>query len=95
MATEQAEDIHKMGQGKTFGTDEKGIFKILCKSPSTHLANINQKYAEKYGYTLQKAMEKELGGFMESQLQQATVHLIGMKLKPYEAMAALIKAACK
>lgn len=94
LATEEAEAIHKMGQGKTFGTDEKGIFKILCKAPPTHLENINKIYADKYGYTLPKAMEKELGGWMEKNLRKATIHMIGMKLKPFEAMAALVKDAC-
>ena len=94
LAAEDAEAIHKMGQGKTFGTNEKGIFKILCKAPPTHVANINQAYADKYGYTLLKAMEKELGGFMEKQLRKATLHMIGMKLKPFETMAALVKDAC-
>ena len=94
LAMEEAEAIHKMGQGKTFGTDEKGIFKILCKAPPAHLANINQVYADKYGYTLIKAMEKELGGWMEKQLRKATLHMIGMKLKPWETMAALVKDAC-
>jgi hypothetical protein len=93
-ATEEAEIIHKKGQGKFWGTDEKGIFKILCKAPPEHVEKINQIYADKYGYTLLKAMEKELGGLLEGQVRKATLHLIGMKLKPYETMAALVKAAC-
>lgn len=37
--------------------------------------------------TLAKAMELELGG----EIRQAVVHMIGMKMKPYEAMAKLIR----
>lgn len=40
--------------------------------------------------TLAKAMELELGG----EIRQAVVHMIGMKMKPYEAMAKLIREAC-
>jgi annexin A13 len=50
----------------------------------------HRAYADKYGYTLPKAMEKELSGGVKD----ATLHLIGMKLKPYPTMAALIKSAC-
>lgn len=39
-------------------------------------------------------MEKELDGLGEKDVQEATMHLILMKLKPYEAMAKLIKTAC-
>lgn len=39
-------------------------------------------------------MEKELGGVGEKNLREATLYLLGMKLKPYEAMAKLVKAAC-
>jgi hypothetical protein len=51
--------------------------------------------AEKYGYMLWKAMEKELGGMGEKNLRQATLYLVGMKLKPHESMAKLIYSACK
>lgn len=37
-----------------------------------------------------KAMEKELGG----EVRQATLHMLAMKMKPYEAMAKLIRDAC-
>ena len=60
-AREDAEIIHSKGQGRR-GTDEKGIFKVLCAAPPQHLENINKVYSDKYGYTLWKAMEKELGG---------------------------------
>ena len=39
-------------------------------------------------------MEKELGGLGEANLREASLHLIGMKLKPYETIAKLIKMAC-
>lgn len=88
-AIEDAVTIYDKGQGK-WGTDEKAIFKILCSSPPEHVKNIDKAYSEKYGYTLTKAMEKEISGTVGD----ATIHLIGMKLKPYEAAAAMIKAAC-
>ena len=51
-------------------------------------------YSDKYGYTLLKAMEKELNGLGEKGVRQGTLYWIGMKLKPYETMAQLIKDAC-
>lgn len=60
------------------------IFKILYSA-----------YADKYGYTLLKAMEKEFSSIADkSSVRDAVLHLIGMKLKPYETMAQLVKAAC-
>ena len=88
-ATEDAELLYKHGQGR-WGTDEKGIFKILCASPPEHVENVNKIYAEKYGYTLLKALEKELSG----NVKHAALHMLGMKLKPYETIAQLIKSAC-
>ena len=93
-AREDAETIHAKGQGR-MGTDEKGIFKVLCAAPPEHLQNINTVYAEKYGYTLWKAMEKELGGMGEKNLRQATLYLIGMKERPHETMAKLLDQACR
>lgn len=89
-AKEDAEAIYKKGQGKWFGTDEKSIFKILCASPPEHIQQISDEYADKYGYTLFKAMEKELSG----NVRDGTVFLLGMKMKPFETIAKLIKTAC-
>mmetsp|Transcript_14277 Transcript_14277/g.39668 ORF Transcript_14277/g.39668 Transcript_14277/m.39668 type:complete len:344 (+) Transcript_14277:110-1141(+) len=93
-ARDDAEAIHAFGQGR-IGTNEKGIFKILCSSPPQHLELINKEYADKYGYALWKAMEKELGGMGEKNLRRATLYLVGMKLKPFETMAKLIDQACR
>mmetsp|Transcript_582 Transcript_582/g.879 ORF Transcript_582/g.879 Transcript_582/m.879 type:complete len:336 (+) Transcript_582:98-1105(+) len=90
LANEEAEEIYKKGQGKWFGTDERAIFKLICKAPAQHVEAVNHAYAEKYGYSLLKAMEKSLGG----NAKKAMLFTIGMKLKPYEAMANLIKEAC-
>lgn len=84
------ETLYKMGQGKTFGTDEKGLFKILCLAPSEYLQKLNLMYADKHGYTLVKVLEKELSGHVE----KAAMFMIGMKLKPYEEIAKLIKTSC-
>lgn len=89
-AKEDADIIHKKGLGKFFGTDEKTIFRVLCAAPPQHIENISKEYADKYGFTLMKAMEKELGG----EVRNACLHMLGMKLKPYETMAKLIKEAC-
>ena len=87
---EDTEVFYDAGQGTFFGTDEKGMFNILTLSPPEHLANINAAYADKYGYTLFKAFELELGGIAE----KAALFTLGMKLKPYETVAKLIKSAC-
>jgi len=87
---EDVETVYKKGQGKWFGADEKSIFKVLCASPPEHIENMNTAYADKYGYTLFKALEKELKG----NTRDATLHMLGMKLKPYETIAKLVKSAC-
>jgi hypothetical protein len=87
---EDAEKLYKMGQGK-FGTDEAGLFKILCASPPEYLQKLNLIYAEKYGYTLVKAMETEFRG----STAPAAMFMLNMKVKPYEAIATLIETACK
>ena len=74
-----------------WGTDEKGLFKFFCSAPPEHLKKLNLIYADKYGYTLLKVMEKELGG----DAGRAGLFLLGMKLKPYETIAKLIEKACK
>jgi len=51
---------------------------------------VNDTYADKYGYTLVKAMEEELSG----DAKKAAVFLVEMKLKPYDAIAKLVKSAC-
>ena len=89
-AVEDAELIYEKGQGQ-WGTNEKAIFKVVCASPPEHLMNVNQAYADKYGYTLIKAMEKELGG----NVGEAMNHVLLMKLKPYEAIAAPSCFSCR
>jgi hypothetical protein len=84
---EDAEKLYKMGQGK-FGTDEAGLFKILCVSSTTFNELL---YAEKYGFTLVKAMETEFRGTTGP----AAMFMLNMKVKPYEAIANLIETACK
>lgn len=88
-AEEDAEKFYEAGQG-AWGTDEAGLFNTLCSSPAEHLENINAAYVDKYGYTLSKAVEKELDGLE----QDATLYHLNMKLKPFETMAGQIKKAC-
>ena len=85
------EKLYKMGQGKFLGTDEVGLFKILCASPPEYLKKLNYVYADKHGYTLEKVLETELGG----QVRDAAVFMLGMKMKPYETVAELIVKATK
>lgn len=82
---------HPPCAGKWLGTDEVAMFKIICSAPVNHLREINMIYADKYGYTLYKALEKELGG----RTRDAALFLLGMKLKPFEEIAKLIHKACK
>mmetsp|Transcript_21870 Transcript_21870/g.30733 ORF Transcript_21870/g.30733 Transcript_21870/m.30733 type:complete len:346 (-) Transcript_21870:171-1208(-) len=89
-AIEDAKEFYKAGQGRWFTTDGKNLFKLLAESPPKYLKMINDAYADKYGYTLFKALEKNLGGIAED----AALFTIGMKLKPYETVAKLIKKAC-
>ena len=82
--------LYDAGQGK-FGTNEAMLFKLLVAAPPEYLKKLNLKYADKYGYTLVKALEKELGGHV----QKAAMFMLKMKLKPYEEVAKLIKTACQ
>ncbi|KAL7564462.1 hypothetical protein ACA910_001556 [Epithemia clementina (nom. ined.)] len=88
-AKEDATALYEMGQGK-WGTNEKGLFKVLCAMPPKHMAAVNRIYAEEYGYTLPMVMQKEFG----SDTKWAAVLLLNMKLKPIEAVAGLIHDAC-
>ena len=87
-AKADAEALYKMGQG-TWGTDEKGLFKLLCASPYQHTRNINQVYADKYGCTLLKVLQTELSGAVGG----ATLFLVEMDLTPAVAIAKLIDQA--
>jgi hypothetical protein len=88
-AEEDAEAFYEAGQGR-WGTDESSIFKLLCASPPEHLYTVNEIYVEKHGYTVWKAIQKELSGTVED----ATFYLWEFKMKPAEAAAAQIKKAC-
>jgi len=90
LVSEDVDTLHGMSEGK-FGTDEKGLFKILCSRPPEHLKKVNLAYADKYDVTLFKVMEDELGGHT----RDATLFLVGMKLKPYTTVAKLIEKATK
>jgi hypothetical protein len=88
-AKEDAREIYKKGQGR-WGTDEKNLIKVIVLSPPKHLKNISSFYADEYGYSLQKAAEKELSG----DVKKAVLFILGIKLKPWKTIAALIKEAC-
>ena len=77
----------KSGQ---WGTDETSLFKLLCSAPPQYLSWINTSYTDKYGATIPALLEKELSG----STKKAAVYLALMKLKPFEAVARLVKSAC-
>jgi len=89
-AVEDAEGIYKAGQGR-WGTNESKMAKIVVLSPPKYLKMVNSVYAEKYGYTLFKAFEKEMGRLGGD----AALFTLGMKLKPFETIASLFKEATK
>lgn len=79
-AAEDAEYIH----------DKTNVFEIICAAPPEHLQQISRIYEDQYGMTLEKAIEKGLGG----KAKEGLSILVGMKLEPYETMAKLFKKAC-
>ena len=81
--------FHSIKSGK-WGTDETILFKFLCAAPPQYLSWINASYTDKYGVDIPTVLEKELSG----STQKAAVYLVLMKLKPFEAVARLIKSAC-
>lgn len=89
LVKQDVETIYQAGQG-SFGTNESGFFKVLCSRPPEHLKAVNLAYADKHGYTLVKALETELGG----DVADASMFMVGMKLKPFETVAHLIKKSC-
>merc|ERR1739844_338155 len=88
-AVEDAEILYEAGQGR-WGTHESKMAKIVVLSPPKYLKIVNSVYADKYGYTLFKAFEEEMGNVAA----EAALFTLGMKLKPYETIAKLIKKAC-
>lgn len=88
-AKQDAEEIYKAGQGR-WGTNEAKMAKIIVLSPPKYLKILNSVYADMYGYTLLKAFDKEMSGIAG----EAASFALGMKLKPFETIATLIKKAC-
>ena len=89
-AKEDAKAFYKAGQGKRLGTDEAALFEIICKSPPQFLKMIDSAYVDQYNNNIERALEKCLHGKCE----KAAIFTLGMKLKPYETVAALIKSRC-
>ena len=65
--------------------------KIVVLSPPKYLKMVNTIYTDKYHNNLMKAFEKELN----SKGGDAAKFAVGMKLEPYETIAALIKTSTK
>lgn len=89
-AEHDAEMFRAAGEEKFFGTDEKSLFEIIAKSPPVYLEKINKIYVERNERTLISALESELGGDVE----KGSMHAVGMKIKPAETVAKLIKSSC-
>lgn len=89
-AEEDAEIFRAAGEENFFGTDEKSLFAIIAKSPPAYLEKINKFYVERNERTLVSALQSELGGDVE----KGSMHAVGMKLKPAETVANLIKSSC-
>jgi annexin A7/11 len=89
-AEEDAERLHEMGEGR-LGTNERGLFRLLCTAPPKHLQAVNEKYKQKYGHDLIEAIKNETSGVIE----KATVFFIGMKIDPYKQIATMIHDAVK
>lgn len=89
-AMEDSKVLHKACTG-FWGADETAMAKILVMSPPKYLKILNSVYADKYGYTLMKAFEKELN----SKGGDAAKFAVGMKLKPFDTMSMLIKKATR
>lgn len=90
-AEEDATSLYKAGQGRWLFNDQSTMAKIVVMSPPKYLKILNNVYADKYGYTLMKAFEKELnkrGG-------DAAKFTLGMKLKPFDTISKLIKKSTK
>jgi len=88
-AYEDAEVFYEAGQGR-WGTDEHKIFNILCSTPLEYLRMVDEQYSTRYGYTLQKALEKELSG----DAKYGASFALGMRLYPFDTIAKLIKSTC-
>lgn len=94
-ARSDAEFIHKKGPGRSKLRHplvnekmQQEIIDVLVSSPPEHIKNIDAAYIKKYGYTLQKCIEKIFDrGFGE--LKHITLFSIAMAMDPYEGIATL------
>ncbi|KAL9189749.1 hypothetical protein ACHAXT_009424 [Thalassiosira profunda] len=73
------------------GRTKTRSFDIICKAPPQYLRMVDDCYVAENNVNLQKALEKELSGKAED----AAIHTVNMKLKPYDAIAEHIKSTCK
>ena len=85
-----AKAFYDAGQGK-WGTDEKAFFNVLCSLPAAHLKTVDVFYARRYGYTMERAIKKELSGKVED----AVIHAHNMVIKPFDAIAKAFEITMK
>jgi len=90
LVKKDVEALYKMSAGK-FGTDESGLFKLICSRPLQHMKKVNTVYADRHDVTLFKVMQDELGGHT----RDACLFLVGMKIKPFQTVAKLLNTAMK
>jgi len=77
-AVEQdAKYLYDAGVGKTFGTDEETFARVLGMSEPAHIEALKAFYANKYGHTLEHAIDEEFGGLTDdSDLKRSMKNLL-------------------
>lgn len=86
-----AVELFKGGHTKIHRSEIYKLFKLIVVSPPKYLDMVSLTISEEYGYTLYKIFEKNFRGITK----YASLFMLGMKLKPYETVAHLIKKSCK
>jgi hypothetical protein len=81
-AEEDVETIYKAGEGK-WGTDSGSFVKTLLAMPPQYIKIVDEKYTEKYGHGLVKAIEAEFSGSS----QRALTFFVRLALEPWELLA--------
>lgn len=68
-AAEQAEQLHKAGVGKRFGTDEETFIEVLGAASPAQIEAIKEAYEANHGMSLHEAIQKEFSGDLKECLQ--------------------------
>ncbi|KAG4087345.1 Annexin [Neocallimastix lanati (nom. inval.)] len=65
------EALYKAGEGR-MGTDESAFISLLCSRSDTHLRKVFDRYQQKYGHSVEKAVKNEFSG----DVKKALVNLV-------------------